>query len=339
MSPSELTAAAPTAPTAPVTTVPTSASRPLVTRRLHRLLCLLPILLIAGWMAAHWRVMYDGAGRLASAQPGWLLAGLCATCLCWAAAACIRQGAVLERLPLRQLYATQFAAGAANHLLPGGLGAHAVTLRFLTRRGIPMARATASIALYTLVKPTATVALLAGLLAVHRDGVALGALLPGERGAVLAAVGVAVGLVLTALLLTFVRPLRRIVGDFLRTARTDARLLHTRPRRVLALWGGAVAFPLLQASVLACVGASLDLALPWSEVVIAYLVADLVGGLVPTPGGLGSVDAALALALTGFGAAAPLAAATVIGYRVLNVWLPLLPGALTLSALVRRKVL
>jgi uncharacterized membrane protein YbhN (UPF0104 family) len=34
-----------------------------------------------------------------------------------------------------------------------------------------------------------------------------------------------------------------------------------------------------------------------------------------------------------------LATATVIGYRVLTVWIPLLPGALVLSALVHREVL
>jgi uncharacterized membrane protein YbhN (UPF0104 family) len=40
-----------------------------------------------------------------------------------------------------------------------------------------------------------------------------------------------------------------------------------------------------------------------------------------------------------FGAPMGLAAATVIGYRVLTVWLPLLPGALVLSLMVRRGLL
>jgi glycosyltransferase 2 family protein len=34
-----------------------------------------------------------------------------------------------------------------------------------------------------------------------------------------------------------------------------------------------------------------------------------------------------------------IATTAVIGYRVLTIWLPLLPGALVLSALVQRKVL
>ena len=62
-------------------------------------------------------------------------------------------------------------------------------------------------------------------------------------------------------------------------------------------------------------------------------------GAVPAPGGIGPVDAALVVTLVAYGAPMSLATATVIGYRVLTVWLPLLPGALVLTALVQRKVL
>jgi uncharacterized membrane protein YbhN (UPF0104 family) len=43
--------------------------------------------------------------------------------------------------------------------------------------------------------------------------------------------------------------------------------------------------------------------------------------------------------MAAYGAPVSLATATVIGYRVLTVWIPLLPGALVLSALVHREVL
>ncbi|MFG2632398.1 hypothetical protein ACGFX8_00095 [Streptomyces sp. NPDC048362] len=59
-----------------------------------------------------------------------------------------------------------------------------------------------------------------------------------------------------------------------------------------------------------CVGASLGLGLPWVQVALAY-----------------------------FSATPALATATVIGYRVPTDRLPLLPGALTLSALIRAKAL
>jgi uncharacterized membrane protein YbhN (UPF0104 family) len=51
------------------------------------------------------------------------------------------------------------------------------------------------------------------------------------------------------------------------------------------------------------------------------------------------VDAATVFALVAYGAPMELATAGVIGYRVLTVWLPLLPGTLVLATLVHRKVL
>lgn len=322
------------------TPVPAPACSRLSPVRLARhALTLLPLLLIGAWAVADWHTVRDGAVRLASGHPGWLLAGFFFTCMGWVIAAVVRQGALPEPLPPGLLLASQFAAGAANQVLPAGLGAHAVTLRFLQNLGIPLARATASLALYSLVKPIAKTAVLLAFLVTFPDLLHLGELVPDERTLLMVAAGVALGLVTAGVLVTAVRPLRRHLLRFLRTALTDARILHTRPSRVLALWGGAAATPLLQASVIASVGFALGLPLSWTQVVLAHLLAGAAFGAVPAPGGIGPVDAALVFTMVTFGAPMGLAAATVIGYRVLTVWVPLLPGALVLSIMVQRKVL
>jgi uncharacterized membrane protein YbhN (UPF0104 family) len=156
---------------------------------------------------------------------------------------------------------------------------------------------------------------------------------------VLAFGGMGAALVTAALLLAVVRPLRRPVLRCFRTALTDVRQLHTMPSRILALWGGAAAAPVLQATVIFSVGASLGMPLSWPQVVLAFLAASTAVGAVPAPGGIGPVDAATVFTMVAFGAPMELATASVIGYRVLTVWVPLLPGALMLSALVHRKVL
>lgn len=308
-------------------------------RHARRVLCLLPLLLIGIWAADNWRVLHDGARQLTTADPGWLAIGGAFTLLCWISAAFARQGAIPERLPPGLLLASQFAAGAANNVLPAGLGAHAVTLRFLTGRGIPLARATASLALYSLVKPVAKLLVILALLVTFPTSLGATDLLPDGGTLLPIGVGVAAAVAAVTLLLTLVRPLRRPLLDGLRTALTDARRLHTRPARVLALWGGAAGFSLCQAAVLASVGASLGLPIAWPDVLFAYLAASAAVGAVPAPAGIGPVDAALVFTLAALGAPLSLAAATVVGFRVLTVWLPLLPGALVLSVLVRNKVL
>ena len=322
--------------------LPTGAPLPIrfgALRLLRSSLVLLPLLLIGVWAAADWRTVYDGTVRLGSADPWWLLVALFFTCLGWLSAPCIRQGALPERLPAGLLIASQFAAGAANHVLPASIGAHAVTLRFLQGRGIPLARATASLALYSAVKPIARTLVLLVFLAAFPGLLLTGDLVPDERTSLLIAGAVTLAVVGTALLVTTVRPLRRPLLDALRCALTDIRLLHTRPSRILALWGGGAAAPLIQASVIFAVGAAVGLSLSWVQVAFAFLAASTAVGAVPAPGGIGPVDAAVVFAMVALGAPMDLSATAVIGYRVLTVWLPLLPGALVLSALVQRKVL
>ncbi|WP_406333672.1 YbhN family protein [Streptomyces sp. NBC_00203] len=325
-------------PTAPPIAL-SSPSSPTVVRLARPALTLLPLVLIGAWAAVDWPSVRDGAARLAAADPWWLLAGILFTGLGWVAAACARQGALPERLPPGPLLASQFAAGAANHVLPASIGAHAVTLRFLQSRGVPLARATASLALYSLVKPLAKTLVLIVFLVAFPDMLRLGELVPEQWTLLLAAGGVLLGPATVSLLLAVVRPLRGPALGLVRTALTDARLLHTRPSRVLALWGGAAAGPLLQGSVIASVGFSLGLPLSWAQVVLALLLASTAVGAVPAPGGIGPVDAALVFTMAAFGAPMDLATATVVGYRVLTVWVPLLPGTLMLAALVHRKVL
>ncbi|MFJ2812766.1 MULTISPECIES: YbhN family protein [unclassified Streptomyces] len=323
-----------------VSTRPSRSPRGRLPRRVpvRKILCLVPLVLVTAVAVQHRAVLAEGFGQLRRAEWPWLLAAVGATCLTWVAAAVTRQGAVVERLPGRRLLATQFAAGAANHLLPTGLGASAVNLRFMTVCGVPLARSSAALALYLLAESVARVGLLAGLLLAFPGALRFGALLPdGATGPLLLAVAGVV--VLTAVVLLRVRRLRTAALSFLRTALGEARAVHTRPARALALWGGAFAFPALQATVLVLVGQALGLSVPPAHLAVAYLAATVAVALVPTPGGLGSVEAALVVALVAAGGPAAVATAVVLAFRIITVWLPLLPGALTLGALVRLKVI
>ncbi|MEV5936598.1 YbhN family protein [Streptomyces sp. NPDC093250] len=309
-----------------------------VTLTVRRILCVLPLLLVTVIAVRHRAVLAEGFALLPTARRPWLLTAAGVTCLTWVAAAFTRQGAVVERLPGRRLLATQFAAGAANHMLPTGLGASAVNLRFMTVCGLTPARSSAALALYLLAESVGRVGLLAALLVAFPDALRFGPLLPaGAFGPLLLAIG-AVAVVAVGVL-TAVRPLRRAVRSFLRTALGEARSVHALPSRALALWGGALAFPALQATVLVLVGLAFGLSVPPAHMAVAYLAATVAVALVPTPGGLGSVETALVVALVAVGAAAAPATAVVLVFRVITVWLPLLPGALTLGALVRLKVI
>ncbi|WP_233362072.1 lysylphosphatidylglycerol synthase transmembrane domain-containing protein [Streptomyces sp. GMR22] len=304
---------------------------------LRQILCLLPLLVVAVWVVQHRSLIGSGARQMFTANPYWLLTAVATTGLGWVAVSFARQGTVLERLPARRLFATQFAAGAANHLLPSGIGASAVNIRFMTGCGLPPARSSAALALYFLAEATARVGLLLVLLVAFPEALRLGPLLPESvSGTVVAGVVAAAGVLVAGVAL--IRPVRRLVVTFLRTALADARSLHMRPSRALALWGGSLAFPLLQATGLVAVALALELEVRPAHVMLAYLAATAVAAVVPAPGGIGSVDAALVIALVAAGAPVESATSTVLAYRFITVWLPLIPGALVLGGLVRWKI-
>ncbi|MFJ9711004.1 lysylphosphatidylglycerol synthase domain-containing protein [Streptomyces sp. NPDC101234] len=288
------------------------------------------VLAAAGWMlAAHRATLDSGTDRLAAADREWLVLACVAAVATWVCAAVAQQGAVIERLPRGRLVAAQFAAGAANHLLPAGAGATVVNLRFLTRCGLSTRRSATALAVKAAVGGIVRCALGVALLVASPGTVHLSARVPHALVLLPAAAGA------VALVVAVSGRLRREVSR----AFVDVRDVHRSRARACALWGGSVAFALLHAAVVVAMVHAIGLGLPASRVVMAYLVASGAAALLPTPGGLGSLDAALALALTAAGAPGPAAVSTVLGYRLLTGWLPMAPGLLVLALLARRSAL
>jgi len=61
---------------------------------------------------------------------------------------------------------------------------------------------------------------------------------------------------------------------------------------------------------------------------VAYAAANIASAIPITPGGLGVIEVTLVAVTVGFGAPRATAVLSVLGYRVVNYWLPLLPRAL-----------
>ncbi|MFC8519723.1 YbhN family protein [Streptomyces sp. NPDC057257] len=282
---------------------------------------------VGGVAAAHRATLDSGTDRLAAGDGEWLVLACLAAVGTWVCAAVAQQGAVVEPLPKGRLVAAQFAAGAANHLLPAGAGAAVVNLRFLTRCGLSARRSATALAVKAAVGGIVRCVLGVVLLAASPGTVHLPARVP--HGLVLLVPVAAGGVGLAG---AVSGRLRRALGR----AFADVRDVHRCRARACALWGGSVAFALLHAGVVLAVVHAIGLGLPASRVLVAYLVASGAAALLPTPGGLGSLDAALALALTAAGAPGPAAVSAVLGYRLLTGWLPMVPGLLVLALLARR---
>ena len=137
----------------------------------------------------------------------------------------------------------------------------------------------------------------------------------------------------------------RVVGDkipFLSGEQIERAVLEAahsfsllaRDRRVLAwslLW--ASLNWILDAASLWCFVAAFGHRANPFELFAAYGIANVAGALPVTPGGLGVVDSITPLLLVGFGVTRSVATLGVLGWRVVNFWLPIPTGALSYVSL------
>lgn len=290
-----------------------------------------PVALI-GLLVWHWPTFDTGADALAHADRNWLMIAGASVALMWLAGSCCQLGSTTILVPLPRLIAVQVAGSFANHLLPAGVGGTSLNLRMFRRSGLARGDAAAAVTLNTVAGAIVHVLALVALVIAIPSSNPLG---PRGLAAVLsAATLVGVGTVLAA---------RPIVRRWARGHPAIRQLLeHTatalrRPSRAVLLWGGSVALPLLHIVTLVAVFHALGSDAPAGVIALAYLGASALSAVVPTPGGFGGLDLALTAALTGAGIAPTTAVAAVIGYRLLTVWIPMIPAAATLAVLVHRK--
>jgi uncharacterized protein (TIRG00374 family) len=112
--------------------------------------------------------------------------------------------------------------------------------------------------------------------------------------------------------------------------------MRADPRAAIPLLGTAVAGKLLGCAGLFMVLAGLGVHLGVATTLLVYMLTLMVALIGPLPGGIGIADASLGALLVANGVAGPTAAAAVVAFRLLDLWLPLLVGAAAAALEYRR---
>ena len=275
--------------------------------------------------------------RLGDADPSWV--ALVAALAVASMLGFVRTlWAVFDRVvPWRRALVLGLAEQGANVLLPaGGAGGPALGAYVMSRIGVPAelaARRHAALFLSTSVVGFAAV-VLAGV------GVATG-VLAGDTSLAAALLPAAGGAALLVVIYVYARlppaaepnrgglwhtlwQLRRFVHD---GVRTTVELLRHGDRLLIV---GAITF---YACDVASLGAAFQAfgggAPPVGVFVLAYTLGHL-GALLPTPGGVGGTEGGLIGMFAFYGTPLDVAAAAVLAYRVFQLGLPLVFGAVAL---------
>ncbi len=292
--------------------------------------------------------------RLSAVTLATVLALIAVSALHYVAAAAAARAAAGVPLPFGELVATQFAASAANRLTPAGLGGAALTGRYFNRRGqLDATQAAAAVSTLALLGGAADVLALAAVVALGTVAGLAGAsaegpllvgkavaLLPAPAGWWLWAAGVAGLAILAAACVSHrrVAAIVRCTVDALRQYRASVAALARQPGRLATLMAASASTTLLLAAGFASaatLGAAGLAASSFCTLMIGYMIAAAAGSALPTPGGIGTVDAALVAVLVA--AHMPLASAltTVLAFRVVTFWAPAAVGLYVARALRR----
>ena len=294
-------------------------------------------------MVATVAAVYLLAGELARESLGhvlrgadwrWGLIALALSAATYVAATWELSGFVAEPLSFTRTLLAQLAGSFVTLVTPAAVGGAATNLRYLQRRKIPAAVAVASVGVSQVVAFVLHILTLIVFVAIAGAADKHPFRPPAWLYFVLA------GLVVAALAVLAVPAGRRLVRARVAPTLNQVlpRLLEVaqQPRKLAEGIGGAL---LLSAAYILCLAACVRAfggSVAFAGIAVVYLTGSALGSIIPTPGGLGAVEAALTAGLIATGLHGTEAASAVLLFRLLTFWLPVPFGWAALSYLERK---
>ncbi|MDG9721935.1 lysylphosphatidylglycerol synthase transmembrane domain-containing protein [Streptomyces sp. DH41] len=277
---------------------------------------------------------------ISNAQWGWVAAAVLFSAASYVAAAMALLGFVPEKVPFLRTVAAQVAGSFVKIVAPAAVGGVALNTRFLQRAGVRPGLAVASVGASQLFGLGCHILMLLSF--GYLTGTEKTPSLSPSRTVIAGLLTVAV----LVLVVTSVPFLRKFVVTRVRSlfAGVVPRMLDVlqRPQKLVTGIGGML---LLTACFVMCLDASIrafgdeSTSISLASVAVVFLAGNALGSAAPTPGGVGAVEATLTVGLIAVGLPKEVAAPAVLLYRLLTLWLPVLPGWLVFNHLTRKEAL
>ncbi len=260
----------------------------------------------------------DVMAAVRTASPLWAVIVFAWAILSFVGAALTVSAFSPVKLPFMTVVRAQITASYVSLAAPAGVGHAAVNLRLLTRRGVPRALGVATVAL---VQVSAFVTTILGLFVLSLVTGSPGTLSAHPSRSVLIGVGAAAAAVALSMLFPKIRAwvLAKIMPTIRQTLPRLVQILGQPWRFAIALVGNV----LLTASYIGAFDAALrafGYQFGLMDIAVLYLLSNAAGAIVPTPGGLGAVEATLAGGLTTAGIPVAIAGSAVVLFRAMTYW-------------------
>jgi uncharacterized protein (TIRG00374 family) len=234
--------------------------------------------------------------------------------------------------------AVQIASGVANRLLPSGLGSLGLFTAYYRKHGLSLAAATALATTNNILGVCGNILLIVTVLLVY-PSYATHVRLPHIPHTTLLAMFCVIVVAICIGLGLLTKRMSRIMA-FIRAGFSALRLSLRPNRKTMLAFVSNILLTSLNALTLSlavrAIGGGADLS--WPAALLVLSLGTFVGAAVPTPGGIGGVEAGLLAGMVAFGVASSAGLAAVLVYRVLTYWLPIIPGLLMFRRVEKRYV-
>ncbi|MEV6327119.1 lysylphosphatidylglycerol synthase transmembrane domain-containing protein [Streptomyces sp. NPDC051909] len=312
--------------------------------RLERIKPRTLISLLAGAVGAYFllsQIARTPLSTISEADWRWVAAAVLFSAISYVAAAMSLLGFVPERVGFWRTVVAQVAGSFVKIVAPAAVGGVALNTRFLQRAGVRPGLAVASVGASQLFGLGAHILLL--LAFGYLTGTEKSQSFTPSRTVIAGLLTVAV----LVLVMTAIPFMRKFVSTRVRSlfAGVVPRMLDVlqRPMKLVTGIGGML---LLTGAFVFCLDASIrafgseSASISFAGVAVVFLAGNALGSAAPTPGGVGAVEGALIGGLVAVGNL-PIDVATpaVLLYRLLTLWLPVLPGWICFNWLTKQEAL
>ena len=288
---------------------------------------------VAGYFILTQLAQVDVAQVVSGARWEWAVATVVCSVLTFAGASTVLTGSVSVPLRFVRTYMTQLSVAFSGLVAPAVIGNLALNTRYLLKAGVPPGVAAASVGVAQVAQFCSYVILLIV------SGVLAGT---GPRAsfqpppAVVAAIPIAILLILGLLAVPAIRKvIRTRLLPQVREVVPQVLRVFQHPSKVVQLLGGAMLLDTAFVASLVCATRAFGAEPPIAAVAVVYFAGAIIGSAVPTPGGLGGIEAAISAGLIAIGVDSGTAVSSVLLYRLATYWLPIPFGWLSLNRLTK----
>lgn len=243
-----------------------------------------------------------------------------------------------KRISIFTTALSQLAAAGPGRIIPGGLGHISIGAVHLHKIGLSMQRAILLPIANNIIGLTVNIGLILTALVIHPT------LINQLRDSFSVQTFIVMGAFFIAFLtilqwLSHARKTRSTIKKVTKQWKHLISHLRKNPRRLLYVVLIALIITLGHSLILMLAGDAISMQITLTDAIIALSAGVLLGGAIPTPGGLGAVEAGTTGALVLLGYDPTLATSAALLFRVATYWQPLLPGVISYLYLRERKLL